>query len=88
VNVGIAGLAFLAGRAVQPAQDGYPGSRVDAVSGVLVTGGLAAVVLAFSLAAGHGWGSARVLVAAGLGVAAVALFLWRQTRSAEPLLPV
>src|SRR3954451_198547 len=48
VNVGIAGLAFLAGRAVLPAQDGYPATRVDARSALLLTGGLAAVALACS----------------------------------------
>jgi MFS family permease len=88
VNVGIAGLAFLAGRAVLPAQDGYPATRVDARSGLLVTGGLAAVVLACSQAAGHGWTSPRVLVPGAIGVLAVAVFLWRQTRSPQPLLPV
>ncbi|HEY4626944.1 MAG TPA: MFS transporter [Blastococcus sp.] len=88
VNVGIAGLAFLAGRAVLPAQDGYPATRVDALSGLLVTGGLAAVVLACSQAAGHGWTSPRVLVPGAIGVLAVAVFLWRQTRSPQPLLPV
>jgi EmrB/QacA subfamily drug resistance transporter len=87
VNVGVAGLAALAGRAVLPAQDGYPGTRVDAVSGALVTGGIAAVVLACSQAAGPGWGSPLVLAPAALGVTAVGAFLWRQARSAEPLLP-
>jgi EmrB/QacA subfamily drug resistance transporter len=88
VNVGIAGLAFLAGRAVLPAQDGYPATRVDAVSGLLVTGGLAAVVLACSQAATHGWTSPRVLVPGALGILAIAVFLWRQAGSAQPLLPV
>jgi len=88
VNVGIAGLAFLAGRAVLPAQDGYPATRVDVTSGLLVTGGLGAVVLACSQAAAHGWTSPRVLVPGALGTLAVALFLWRQARSAQPLLPL
>ena len=47
-----------AGRAVLPPDDGYPDARVDVVSGVLVTGGLAAIVLGCAQAAGHGWGSA------------------------------
>jgi EmrB/QacA subfamily drug resistance transporter len=88
VNVGIAALAFLAGRGVLPAQDGYPRTRVDVGSGLLVTAGLAAVVLACSQAAAHGWISARVLVPGALGVLAIAGFLWRQTRSPDPLLPV
>src|SRR3954447_10866089 len=77
VNVGIAVLAHLAGRAVLPAQDGYPGTRVDAVSGGLVPLGIAAVVLACSQAAGHGWGSSLVLTPAALGVTAVGGVLWR-----------
>ena len=88
VNIGIAGCAFLSGRAVLPAQDGYPATRVDAASGLLVTGGLGAVVLACSQAAAHGWTSPRVLVPGLLGLLAVAGFLWRQTRSPQPLLPL
>jgi EmrB/QacA subfamily drug resistance transporter len=88
VNVGVAALAFLAGRAVLPADSGYPQSRVDVVSGVLVTSGLAAIVLGCAQAAGHGWGSAAVIVPAGLGVVAVAFFLLRQARSTQPLLPL
>jgi EmrB/QacA subfamily drug resistance transporter len=88
VNIGIAGFAYLTGRAVLPAQDGYPRTRVDAVSGGLVTGGIVAVVLACSQAAGHGWGSLRVLAPAAVGVTAVVAFLWRQARAAEPLLPL
>jgi EmrB/QacA subfamily drug resistance transporter len=88
VNVGVAALAFLAGRAVLPTDNGYPQARVDIVSGALVTSGLAAIVLGCAQAAGHGWGSAAVTVPAGLGVAAVAVFLVRQARSAQPLLPL
>ena len=88
VNVGIAGLAFLAGRAVLPAQDGYPATRVDATSGLLVTGGLAAVVLACSQTAEHGWTALPVLVPGALGLVAIAAFLVRQARSAQPLLPL
>jgi EmrB/QacA subfamily drug resistance transporter len=85
VNVVVAALAFLAGRAVLPADNGYPQSRVDIVSGALVTSGLAAIVLGCAQAAAHGWGSAAVMVPAGLGVA---VFLVRQARSAQPLLPL
>jgi EmrB/QacA subfamily drug resistance transporter len=88
VNVGVAALAFLVGRAVLPADSGYPQSRVDVVSGVLVTSGLAAIVLGCAQAAGHGWGSAEVIVPGALGVTAVAAFLVRQGLSAQPLLPL
>ena len=88
VNVGVAALAALAGRAVLPSDGGYPNARVDVASGLLVTGGLAAVVLGCAQAAERGWGSAAVLVPAALGVAAVAAFLARQSRAAQPLLPL
>jgi EmrB/QacA subfamily drug resistance transporter len=88
VNVGVATLAFLAGRAVLPFDGGYREARVDAASALLVTGGLGALVLGCADAAGHGWDSAAVLVPAGLGVAAVATFLLRQSRSPQPLLPL
>jgi len=55
---------------------------------VLVTRGLAAIVLGCAQAAGQGWASAAVIVPAGLGVVAVAVFLVRQARSTEPLLPL
>jgi len=58
------------------------------VSGLLVTAGLAAVVLGGAQAAQHGWASAAVLVPAGLGFVAVAAFLVRQARSGQPLLPL
>jgi EmrB/QacA subfamily drug resistance transporter len=88
VNVVVAAAAWLAGRAVLPRDSGYPEVRIDALSGALATGGLMAVVLGCSSAAVHGWGSARVLVPGAVGIVLVALFLLRQRRVAQPLLPL
>jgi EmrB/QacA subfamily drug resistance transporter len=88
VNVAIAAAAFAAGRAVLPADRGFAQTRLGASSALLVTGGLAAVVAGCSQAAQHGWDSARVLVPAVAGVAAVAAFLVHQARVAQPLLPL
>ena len=55
VNVVVAVAASVAGRAVLPHDRGYAESRVDPVSGVLVTGGLMAIVLGCAQAASHGW---------------------------------
>ncbi|MEU9845332.1 MFS transporter [Actinomadura sp. NPDC048032] len=44
VNVAIAAAASVAGRIVLPAPPAFPGARLDWISAVLVTGGLAAVV--------------------------------------------
>jgi EmrB/QacA subfamily drug resistance transporter len=88
VNVAIAGAAALSGRAFLPADDGHPDARTDVVSGLLVTSGLAAVVLGCSQAAAHGWSSANVLAPLAVGVLLVTAFLVRQRRSAAPMLPL
>ncbi|MDQ6642422.1 MAG: MFS transporter [Actinomycetota bacterium] len=88
VNVAVAGAASIAGRVVLPHDRGYPEARVDAASGVLVTGGLAGVVLGCAQAASHGWRSVEVVTPAAVGAVLVLLFLFRQTRLAQPLLPL
>jgi EmrB/QacA subfamily drug resistance transporter len=88
VNVAIAGAAALAGRAFLAADDGHPDARTDIGSGLLVTSGLAAVVLGCSQAAAHGWSSANVLAPLAVGVLLVTAFLVRQRRSAAPMLPL
>lgn len=88
VNVVVAVAASVAGRAVLPHDRGYAESRIDPVSGVLVTGGLMAIVLGCAQAAVHGWVSGQVLVPAVAGAALVALFLVRQGRTPQPLLPL
>ncbi len=88
VNVVIAVAASLAGRAVLPHDRGYPEARVDPISGLLVTGGLMAIVLGCAQAASHGWGSTQVLVPGVVGIVLIALFLVRQGRMQQPLLPL
>ena len=88
VNVAIAVAAFVAGRAVLPRDRGYAESRVDPISGALVTGGLMAIVLGCAQAASHGWGSTQVLVPGVVGVVLIAAFLVRQGRMSQPLLPL
>lgn len=88
VNVLVAVAASLAGRAVLPRDAGYPEARVDVLSGVLVTAGLAGVVLGCAQAAGHGWASAPVLLPGAAGLGLIALFLLRQRRMRQPLLPL
>jgi EmrB/QacA subfamily drug resistance transporter len=87
VNVAIAAVALVVGSRVLPSGDGYP-TPIDAASGVLATGGLAALVLACSQAATHGWDSAQVLVPGVVGLALGAAFVLRQARIEHPLLPL
>jgi len=87
VNVGIAAVALLVGSRVLPRGDGFR-TPIDAASGVLATGGLAALVLACSQAATRGWDSAQVVVPGAVGLALCAAFVLRQTRIDHPLLPL
>ena len=87
VNVAVAAAAIAVGRRALPSGDGHP-TPIDALSGVLATGSLAALVLAANQAAPHGWTSVQVLVPAGIGVLAGAAFVLRQSRTAAPLLPL
>lgn len=87
VNVVVAAVTLVVGRRVLPRGDGFP-TAIDAPSGVLATGGLAALVLGCSRAATHGWDSAQVLVPIAVGLVLGAAFLARQARIEQPLLPL
>jgi len=87
VNVLVAAAVLGIGRRVLPADQGHP-VRVDVVSGVLATAGLAGLVLGAGEAATHGWASAEVLVPGLAGLALVAGFLLRQRGLQAPLLPL
>ncbi|WP_248580498.1 MFS transporter [Nocardioides sp. InS609-2] len=88
VNVAIALVAFVIGRRVLPHGDGYAETRIDVVSGLLASAGLAAIVYGCAQAATGGWVSGDVLLPAAVGLVGVGLFLVRQQRSAQPLLPL
>jgi EmrB/QacA subfamily drug resistance transporter len=87
VPIGVA-TAFLALRLV----DDVPGSGwrsgADLVGAALLTAGLMTGVYAILGVDAHGWGSSRTLLLAGLAVALIVVFLFRQTRVAAPLLPL
>lgn len=53
-----------------------------------VTAGLAGVVFALIEAPARGWNSAPILVAAGIGLGALALFVRREARGRAPMLPL
>jgi EmrB/QacA subfamily drug resistance transporter len=88
VNVAIAALALLAGRAVLPNPVSHARGELDLVSGALITGGLAGVVLGCSQAVPHGWSSAAALGPLTGGAALVAAFAVRQPRTRSALLPL
>jgi EmrB/QacA subfamily drug resistance transporter len=88
VNVLVAAVAFVAGREVLPAAPRQTGRRLDLASSGLATCGLAAVVLACSQSVGHGWSSAEVVMPLALAVVALTVFVLRQSRTTDPLLPL
>ena len=88
VNVFIAAGAFVAGRVFLPAAPASHRTRIDVLSGVLATAGLAAIVLACTQAIEHGWTSRQVAVPGALGLLSLAVFLVRQGRVESPLLPL
>ncbi|MEF2965297.1 DHA2 family efflux MFS transporter permease subunit [Paenibacillus sp. M1] len=60
--------------------------KLDYFSVVLSTLGFGGVLYGFSEAGSAGWGAIEVIISLIVGVAAVALFLWRQLRSKHPML--
>jgi EmrB/QacA subfamily drug resistance transporter len=61
---------------------------VDALGAALVTGALMVGVLTIIRASDVGWGSIETLVGAGITAATLVAFLVRETRTANPLLPL
>lgn len=62
--------------------------RVDWVSGVLCALGLGALVFALIEQERLGWATPAIWMPGAVGILMLALFLWRQSRSPHPLLPL
>ncbi|WP_308640047.1 DHA2 family efflux MFS transporter permease subunit [Paenibacillus silvisoli] len=61
-------------------------TRVDILSIILSTIGFGALLYGFSRAGSAGWSSEEVIWSIAAGVVSIALFAWRQLKSANPLL--
>ncbi|MFD0671015.1 DHA2 family efflux MFS transporter permease subunit [Cohnella sp. GCM10027633] len=61
-------------------------TKLDMISVVYSTAGFGALLYGFSRASKAGWGSAEVLATITVGIIALALFVWRQLSSKNPLL--
>src|SRR5438067_5885466 len=88
VNVPIAVIAAIGGAAVLRASSPAARSKFDVPGVVLATGGLVALVYASTAAVTNGWSSPAVEALFGAAIAAFALFVWRETRTPSPLLPL
>ncbi len=89
VNVPIGIAVWLFARRVLPADEVLVGSRrLDVPGAVLVTASLMLVVYAVVGGNEAGWASARTLVLLGAGALLLAVFVAREARVAEPLVPL
>jgi DHA2 family multidrug resistance protein-like MFS transporter len=88
INVPIMAVVLVAGAVVLPeSRNPLPG-RLDLMSVPLSVAGVLGVVYAIKEAAAHGPAHARIYLALAVGLAALAAFIVRQTRVAEPLIDI
>lgn len=89
VNIPVGVAVVLAARAVLPSDSVVPGStKLDVPGAVLVTAALMLAV--YGVVGGNeaGWTSGRTLGLLGLAVALLVAFVVRETRAADPLVPL
>ncbi|TDE51173.1 MFS transporter [Nonomuraea mesophila] len=88
INVPIMLLVLVGGALVLPESRNPDAGRLDLLSVVLSFSGIVTVIYAVKEAADKGLGHADVQAAGVAGIVLLALFVWRQTRLAEPLIDV
>src|SRR4051794_21327368 len=86
VNVPIGLLALAVGWRRLPRVDGHPVPRPDALGALLVTGGVAALVLGLVKGGSWGWGDGRTVAALGVGAIALMAFALHCARARNPLI--
>jgi EmrB/QacA subfamily drug resistance transporter len=86
VNLPIGLAALLAGWRLLPEVPGHAVPRPDALSALLITGGVGALTLGLVQGGTWGWGSDRTTGVLGLAVVALALFAARTARHHNPLI--
>ncbi|WP_433497385.1 DHA2 family efflux MFS transporter permease subunit [Sphaerimonospora sp. CA-214678] len=88
VNLPVVALIVVAGLAVLPESRNPRPGRIDLISVPLSAAGVLGLIYALKETADGGVGQTRVAVAAAIGIAALIVFVRRQTRLAEPLIDV
>ncbi len=91
VNIPIAIVAFFGATVVlKESKNEARGTHYDVPGAILVTAGLALLVWGFTRAANPdlGWTAAQTLVSLGAAVVLLAAFVWRESVSPAPLLPL
>ena len=86
VNLPIGLAALVAAWRLLPEVPGHPIARPDALSALLITGGVGALTLGLVQGGTWGWGSDRTIGVLGLAAIALALFAARTARHDNPLI--
>jgi EmrB/QacA subfamily drug resistance transporter len=86
VNVPIGLVALAVGWRRLPRVPGHPAPAPDALGAVLITGGVAALVLGLVKGGSWGWTDSRTLATLAGGVGGLALFALRNLRHRNPLI--
>jgi EmrB/QacA subfamily drug resistance transporter len=86
VNVPIGLAALVAGWRLLPEVPGHPVRRPDALSALLITGGVGALTLGLVQGRGWGWGDDRTIGVLALAAVGLALFAAHTARHANPLI--
>ena len=86
VNLPIGLAALVAGWRLLPQVPGHPIQRPDALSALLITGGVGALTLGLVQGGTWGWGSDRTTGVLGLAALSLALFAARTARHHNPLI--
>jgi EmrB/QacA subfamily drug resistance transporter len=86
VNLPIGLAALVTAWRLLPEVPGHPIARPDALSALLITGGVGALTLGLVQGGTWGWGSDRTIGVLGLAAVALALFAARTARHDNPLI--
>jgi EmrB/QacA subfamily drug resistance transporter len=89
INVPIGLVTILLGRVLIEENEGIGlADGVDVLGSILVSAALMLGVYAIVTSADHGWASAHTLGFGGGAIALLAIFIWLETRIANPILPL
>ena len=88
VNVPVVIAAIAAGRFLVPESKDDHASRLDPLGALLSIAGLSALVYGIIEAPAAGWLSAETLGSAAVGLAIIGAFVWTESRSDHPMLPI
>ena len=89
INLPLGVLALVALAVSLPGAKERVSHSIDYAGAVLLAVGLSAIVLLTTLGGTtYAWGSPEIVALGAVGVAGLALFVWTESRAAEPILPL